>query len=77
MPDSTSQGWTTIETTLVRLNTSYVPSGKFPVYGPPTPDINGSETRIGYDVAICLERYEPWIIETYNSSIGPLPRWEL
>lgn len=65
-----SQGWTTIETTLVRLNSSYTPSGKFPVYGSSVPDINGLETRIGYDVAVCMERYEPWIVETYNSSIG-------
>lgn len=65
-----SQGWTTVETTLVRLNTSHTPSGIFPVYGPPTPDINGIETRIGYDVAVCVERYEPWVVETYNSSVG-------
>lgn len=70
MVDDPSQGWTTIETTLVRLNSSYTPSGTFPVYGPPVPDVNGLETRVGYDIAVCLERYEPWIMETYNSSIG-------
>ena len=64
-------GWTTIETVLIRLNTSYTPSGRFPVYSNgSSPDINGVETRIGYDSAVCVQKYEPWIIETYNTSIG-------
>jgi hypothetical protein len=69
--DDGSQGWTTVETVLVRLNTSYSPAGRFPVYGPEMiVQDDGQETRIGYDVAVCVERYEPWVIETYNSSIG-------
>ena len=34
------------------------------------PDVNGVETRIGYDAAVCVEKYDPWIVETYNASVG-------
>lgn len=65
------QGWTTVETVLIRLNTSFTPSGRFPVYSNESlPDADGVETRIGYDAAVCVEKYEPWIIEAYNTSIG-------
>jgi len=65
------QGWMTVETVLIRLNTSYTPSGRFPVYSNVSlPDANGMETRIGYDAAVCVQRYEPWIIEVYNASVG-------
>ena len=63
------QGWTTVETVLIRLNTSFTPSGRFPVYYNESL-IDGVETRIGYDAAVCVEKYEPWIIEAYNTSIG-------
>ena len=63
-------GFTAIETVVIRLNTSFTPNGRFPVYSNRTlPDINGTETRIGYDVAVCLQKYDPWIIETYNTSV--------
>lgn len=66
-----TQGWTTVETVLIRLNTSYTPSGRFPVYSNRSiPDANGAETRIGYDAAVCMEKYEPWIVEAYNTSVG-------
>ena len=65
------QGWTTVETVLIRLNTSYTPSGQFPVYSKVSiPDANGMGTRIGYDAAVCVERYDPWIVEAYNTSVG-------
>jgi len=65
------EGWTTVETVLVRMNTSYSPVSRFPIYGPQTiVQADGQDTRIGYDVAVCVERYEPWVVETYNSSIG-------
>ena len=63
------RGWTTVETVLIRLNNSLTPSGRFPVYSNQS-DANGVETRIGYDAAICVEMYEPWIIEAYNTSVG-------
>jgi hypothetical protein len=65
------QGWTTVETVLIRLNTSFTPSGRFPVYSNESlRDASGVETRIGYDAVVCVEKYEPWIIEAYNTSIG-------
>ena len=65
------QGWTTVETVLVRLNTSYTPSGRFPIHSSESvPDANGTETRIGYDAVVCVEKYDPWIVEAYNTSVG-------
>ena len=71
IPDTdviSDQVWTTVETVLIRLNTSLTPFGHFPVYL--NEPVNGVETRIGYDAAVCVEMYEPWIIEAYNTSIG-------
>ena len=68
------QGWTTVETVFIRLNTSFTPSGHFPVYSNKSlPDANGTETRIGYDAAVCVQNYEPWIVEVYNTSYAPAP----
>jgi len=59
------QEWTAIDTVLVRFDTMYTPSGHFPVY------LNTSKSvfSIGYDVVVCVQKYEPWILETYNASI--------
>ena len=64
-------GWTTVEAAILQLNTSLTPSGHFPVYlNKPSSDADGTETKIGYDAAVCVHKYEPWIIETYNTSTG-------
>ncbi|KAK0231351.1 hypothetical protein IW262DRAFT_1262876 [Armillaria fumosa] len=64
-------GWISIEWVLVRLNTTYSPNGTFAAYSTESVlDANGTETRIGYDAAVCLELYEPYIVETYNSTTG-------
>jgi hypothetical protein len=63
-------GWVTIESVLVRLNTTYTPNGQFSLYGDPVVDASGNSSSIGYDAAVCLELYEPWVLETYNTSIG-------
>ena len=61
-------GFVTIETVLIRLNTTYAPDGNFPVksratIGPP----------IGYDSLVCLEVFEPWVLDVYNcTSSGPV-----
>ena len=63
---TSSQGWTTIEEVLMRIDTNFTPSGRFPVYW----DDPWSQQRIGLDVAICVQKYEPWIIEVHNTSTG-------
>jgi len=65
-------GWKSLEIVLVRLNNSFVPSGQFPVFNEvPETDAAGRETRIGYDAAVCVELYEPWVVEVfYNSNLG-------
>ena len=68
MPD---QEWMTIETVLVRINASrYTRYGRFPVKLNETLP-SGFEVTIGYDAAVCALKYEPWIIEAYNTSTGP------
>ncbi|KAJ7163791.1 hypothetical protein C8R43DRAFT_1122758 [Mycena crocata] len=65
------KGFVSIETLLVRLNTTYTPNGTFlRLSDQAMPDEHGQDTFIGQDAAVCLELYEPWIIETYNNSIG-------
>jgi len=65
--DQDPTGWTIVETILIRSDIRYTPSGRFPVH------INksspGTEYLIGCDAAVCVQRYEPWIIETYNTSV--------
>ncbi|KAK0237149.1 hypothetical protein EDD85DRAFT_599337 [Armillaria nabsnona] len=64
-------GWISIEWVLVRLNTTYSRDGTFATYSDEyVLDENGTETRIGYDAAVCLELYEPYVVETYNSTTG-------
>ena len=63
------QGWTTVETLLIQLDTNLTPFGRFPAYAnETTPD--ESKIRVGYDAAVCVQKYEPWMIETYNTSTG-------
>ncbi|KDR74467.1 hypothetical protein GALMADRAFT_71149 [Galerina marginata CBS 339.88] len=64
-------GFITLEHILVRLNDSFAPQGKFGVKGNLSiPDEDGFLTFIGYDAAVCLELYEPWILEVYNGSVS-------
>lgn len=64
-------GWISVEQVLVRLNSSFTPEGKFlRLSGMSEPDENGTATYVGYDAAVCLELFEPWVLETYNSSLG-------
>jgi hypothetical protein len=63
-------GFVTMENILVRLNTSFAPNGTFGIKGDPLADKDGVATFIGYDAAVCLELYEPWVLEVYNSSVG-------
>jgi len=67
------QGWMTVETLFINLNTSYTPSGRFPVYSNGTfPDADGTATtqsiQIGHDAAVCVQKYDPWIVEACNTS---------
>ena len=64
-----TQGWTSVETVLVRFDTSFTPSGRFPVhFNWSWPGESGLISRMGYDAAVCVQKYEPWVTETYNTS---------
>ena len=56
-------GWTIVETVLIRSANIYTPSGHFPVYSN-----RSEEYAIGCDAAVCVQKYEPWIIEASNTS---------
>ena len=63
--------WMTIDTVLIRLDTTDMNSAHFPVYLNKTlPTTSVAWGVIGYDAAVCVRRYEPWIVETYNTSIA-------
>jgi len=60
----------TVETVLLRLQTDYTPSGSFPVSLNRTVRTSGLlQRKVGFDAAVCVQKYEPWIVETYNTSI--------
>ena len=64
------QGWTTVETVLLRFQTDYTSSGSFPVSVNRIVRNSGLKPRkLGFDAAVCVQKYEPWITETYNTSI--------
>jgi len=61
---------TTVETVLLRFQTDYTPSGSFPISVKMLVRTFGLTPRsVGYDAAVCVQKYEPWIVETYNTSI--------
>jgi len=62
---SNEEEWMTVETVLIRILARRAPSGHFPVYF----EKAGFE-KVGYDAAVCAHKYEPWIVEAYNTSIG-------
>ena len=61
-------GWATVEIISVRLNDTFAPNASFPLFGQVGLNASGVETHIGYDAAVCVEVFEPWIVESYNSS---------
>jgi len=62
------QVWLAVDAVLIRVDTYHADRGRFPVYS------NRSDPFLpvvtGYDAAVCVQRYEPWIVETYNTSIA-------
>ena len=60
----------TMENIFIRLNSTYAPNGAFPAQSNSVPDEKGRTTVIGYDAAVCLELYEPWIVEVYNCTVA-------
>lgn len=66
------QEWSTVETVLIRIDTNEAPSGRFSAYLNSTlPDPRYIAGHVyGYDAAVCVQKYESWIIETYNTSIA-------
>ena len=64
-------GWVMLETALVRVDTQYAPSSNFSILR--EFHLNRAPviiTEIGFDAVVCVEAYEPWIVQIYNSSLG-------
>jgi len=62
--DKEDYEWTTIETVLIRIYASLNPNGSFPVHSKVAAGNN-----VGFDAAVCVQKYEPWVIEAYNISV--------
>jgi hypothetical protein len=70
-PGEDGAGFITLENIFIRLNTTFAPEGSFSRLSDVSiPDVNGEPTSIGFDAAVCLELYEPWVVELYNSSVA-------
>lgn len=61
-------GWLQIEIVLVRLNQAYAPNSTFGAYAYADPTYKSS--RVGYDVAICVEEFKPYMVDAYNNVRG-------
>ncbi|KDQ10054.1 hypothetical protein BOTBODRAFT_500583 [Botryobasidium botryosum FD-172 SS1] len=57
-------GWVQLEVIMVRLNTSLTPQGVYSAY------FTNSTVRLGYDVAVCVEIVEPYVLDVYNGTYG-------
>ena len=57
----------TVDTVLLRFTTDYAPSGCFSISM--DVDVDPSGRALGYDAAVWMQKYEPWIVETYNTSV--------
>ncbi|KAG9079791.1 hypothetical protein FRC06_007464, partial [Ceratobasidium sp. 370] len=64
---SDGTGWLQIEIVLVRLNRGYAPNSTFSVQVQGTAD---SPNPIGYDVAVCVEEFKPYMLDSYNNTAG-------
>lgn len=78
------KGWLEMETVLIRLNTTFAPNGTFGVVmeGPEgrigyvhfvplcasVPNLLLTMDR--YDVVVCVESVEPWILDVFNTTAG-------
>lgn len=60
-----------VDIVLVRLNIGFVPFGLFLYSSIPEDGTLGREAGTGYDAAVPIDLYEPWVIEVfYDSDLG-------
>jgi len=62
--DKEDYEWTIVEIVLIRITAGLNPNGSFPVYSEVAAGNN-----VGFDAAVCVQKYEPWVIEAYNISV--------
>ncbi|KAG8724011.1 hypothetical protein FRC09_000819 [Ceratobasidium sp. 395] len=60
-------GWLQIEIVLVRLNQAYAPNSTFGVHAQADVDY---PSPVGYDVAVCVEEFKPYVLDAYNNTAG-------
>ncbi|KAG8687284.1 hypothetical protein FRC08_012066 [Ceratobasidium sp. 394] len=60
-------GWLQIEIVLVRLNQAYAPNSTFSVHAQADVDY---PSPVGYDVAVCVEEFKPYMLDAYNNTAG-------
>ena len=57
-------GWTSVETVIIRYDAMFTTNSAFPVH---SNDTEWGDGEIGFDAAVCVQKYEPWIVEVYNA----------
>ena len=51
------------------MNTAYAPNGSFSLNDTGISNRSDNSTvTVGYDAVVCVEVYEPWVVEAYNAS---------
>jgi hypothetical protein len=66
-------GWSSVEGFMVRLDQRFASKADFAVHKKVSvSDKWGSHSDIdvGFDAIVCVQLYEPWVVEVYNSTSG-------
>ncbi|QRV84382.1 hypothetical protein RhiJN_12398 [Ceratobasidium sp. AG-Ba] len=63
---SDGNGWVQADIVLVRLHQAYAPNGTFGAYA--YPDHDYITSAVGYDAAICVEEFKPYVVDAYNNT---------
>ncbi|KAG9123575.1 hypothetical protein FRC07_014680 [Ceratobasidium sp. 392] len=65
---SDGSGWLQVDIVLVRLHSAYAPNSTFGLYAYSDQDYLSSP--VGYDAAMCVEEFKPYIVDAYNNTAG-------
>ncbi|CAD6902215.1 unnamed protein product, partial [Tilletia caries] len=65
-PGSAGRGWVSLEVILVRLNQTLAGSGAQFGMVANVSDDHGNFGNVGFDMGVCVERFDPYVVEVYQ-----------